>query len=102
MNAQFKGLKFPSEIAFRIWIEHHWYYMISLYDYKQDLSTIWIHKTGEILACDFSQSVYIGKFVDVSFIVKGQPLRIFNPNTLQYDTYKGLVIEAVDLNHKNI
>jgi hypothetical protein len=102
MKAQFKDQKFGTDRAFRVWLEHHWYYMITFYDHKQDLSVMWIHKSGEILHSDFSQAVYAGKFVDTNLIKRDQPLRIFNPNTLQYDTYKGLVIEAVDLNHKNL
>lgn len=96
MEAKFKDLRFNSEAEFNEWLKEVTHTIIDLEDNGQDMQRIWLHESGEILNCDFHQSIYSGKFVDMQTLAVGNPLKIWNEETKQYEVYHRLVIETVN------
>lgn len=96
MEAKFKDLRFNSEAEFNEWLKEVTHTIIDLEDNGQDMQRIWLHESGEILNCDFHQSFYIGKFVDMQALKIGNPLKVLNKETSQYEVYRRLIIEAIN------
>lgn len=61
---QFKELTFKSQKEFDKWLSEKAKCQIDLVDFGQDMQRIYVHESGEILHCDFQESIYNGKFVD--------------------------------------
>ena len=56
---------FNSEKEYKDWLKKLTYKKIELKDKGQDLSTMHISDTGEIIGCDFNSDIYLGRFVNL-------------------------------------
>ena len=92
MKSQFRNLKFTSKEDFDKWLKENTFITIDLYDLGQDIQKIWIHKTGEILNCDFSSLIYAGKFVDTTKLNVGDNVHIWDERAKRYSMYKRFVV----------
>ena len=63
---------------------------------------MWVHRTGEILHCDFCARVYNGRFVNVDEIKVGEPVLIYNNESSSYDIMHGLVVSDFTTNDKEV
>lgn len=95
MQSQFENLRFESEAKFKEWLRSETMYVIFLKDKGQDMSTVWVHKSGEILNTDFQNYLYNGKFVDLKKLAVGNHLNIWHPEKKRYVIYEGLFIEKL-------
>lgn len=95
MKANFKTLTFKSQEELDLWLKENTSYILFLVDNGQDMQTIWVHHTGEILQTDFSSSIYVGRFVDVNRIKAGKPLFIKGEDETVFTEYGRLVVESV-------
>lgn len=93
MKAQFKNTYFLTQKEFRKWLKENSFKTIYLKDLGQDMLTIWIHETGEILHTDFNSGMYSGKFIDMSKLAIGNFIDIWDMELQGYATYTKLQIE---------
>lgn len=61
---QFRDLTFKSVEERRLWVNENSSFIIHLANLDGPLSTLWVHKTGEILNTDYKQSIYVGRFIN--------------------------------------
>ena len=92
LKPQFKEKTFKTTEGFNNWLDKNTYVIISLKDLGQDMQRIYVHKTGEILYCDFNSSIYAGNFIPLDKLVVGQPLYIINGE--EHKIYNGLIVES--------
>lgn len=92
-TAQFRELTFPSETELDQWLKETTFKTIYFEDLGQDLQRMWVHKSGEILHCDYHSRIYSGKFVDLEALIIGKPLKIWDNDNQRFDTYHKLCID---------
>lgn len=93
--SKFRNLKFKNEAKLNAWLKINTYFKIGLKDYGQDMLTIWVHETGEILNCDFHSRIYSGKFLDMGRLDVGNYINIWDNEKKRYNVYKKLIIESL-------
>ncbi len=76
MKPKFKDLKFTSEKELEKWVALNKFKVIDLKDIGQDMLQIIIHKSGEIINCNFHSGIYNGKFVHIDSLKVGEPLML--------------------------
>ena len=97
MKSKFKNLSFNNEDNFQEWLEKSTYMLITFQDLGQDMQTMYVHESGEILHCDFHSSIYNGQFVDIeSDLSAKRPLILYNPNLELKTRYKSLIIDEIE------
>ena len=96
MEPQFKELKFKSLTELNDWLRKLTSKLIRLEDNGQDMQMIWVHQSGEILNCDYNSRFYLGKFIDMNALKKGNPLRIWNKKNQDYKNYNRLIIRKIN------
>ena len=92
---QFTKITFTDQEAFGNWLNEHTFKLIHLDGYDSDMSTIWVHETGEILHSDFHSRIYSGRFLNMNKLVVGNPLHIWDDQKNRYVFYGGLVVDAL-------
>lgn len=75
---QFKELTFKSRSAFNAWLKNTTSKTITFQDFGQDMQRMHIHKSGEILHCDFHGNLYNGLFVNLEVLKVGEMLQTFS------------------------
>jgi hypothetical protein len=93
MTPQFKDLKFKSNSEFNTWLVETSKFAIILEDRGQDMQTIYVHKSGEILHCDFHAKIYNGRFVNMKSLEVRSPIEISTGNL--FETQGRLVVEEL-------
>jgi len=94
-QAKFKELTFKNKEAFDKWLNENTFKTIHLKDYGQDMLTIWVHETGEILHSDFHSRIYAGLFVDTKKLAVEYYLDIWDEDKNKYVLHLGLLIDAL-------
>ena len=94
-RSQFDKLRFESKKLFDKWLEKITFKKIYLKDSGQDMQVIWVHKSGEILHCDFHSDIYRGLFVDMKELATGEYLRIYDNTENRFNIYQGLIVRDV-------
>jgi hypothetical protein len=100
MKAKFDKLQFNNKAELKEWLEKTYFFKIDLVDFGQDMLTMWVHESGEILQCDFHSRIYAGKFIDVSQLMKGQPIvivRELSGGKMFPEVMERLVVEKLDI-----
>lgn len=97
MDSQYKYLKFASQEECDKWLKQNTSKIIHFKNDDQDLTTMHIHASGEILQCDFHANIYIGKFVDIKRLSIGKNLRIKNELTNKWNQLI-FIIESIEDN----
>lgn len=97
MDSQFKSLRFASKKMLNIWLKENTSKIIHFKNDDQDLTTMHIHATGEILQCNCHGNIYIGKFVDIKRLSIGKNLRIKNELTNKWNQLI-FIIESIEDN----
>lgn len=97
---QFKELRFPSEADFYKWLNQNSKYVVTLKDVGFDISTFYIHETGEVLFTDFNQNLYIGSFVNLDLLKNNECLNIIKEGEKQFHCYKSLIVDTITKNLK--
>lgn len=98
MIPQFKDVQFRSKSKYEEWLAKMTYMVLQFADLGQDLSTMCLHNSGEILDCDFNEDIYNGKFVNLHAVYQGEAIEIYNPDSQSWQKMGGLIVEdfAVD------
>lgn len=96
-KSKFRNKRFKSEEEFQVWLASELFKTIILQDKGQDMQNVDIHKSGEILNCDFQAGIYNGKFVNLAKLAVGEPLQIWNNvnGDGKWDVMGNLVIEEL-------
>jgi hypothetical protein len=94
-EAQFINVRFETEKQFEEWLMDKTEFVITLRDHRQDMQKLWVHETGEILCTDFSQRLYVGKFLNVEEFGKGNLLQIWDEKNSKWWRYLSLEIEKI-------
>ena len=100
MEAKFDKVQFKNKAELNKWLEETYYFKINLVDFGQDMLTMWVHETGEILQCDFHSRIYAGKFIDVSQLSDGKPIvikRKLSSGKIWPETMERLVVEKLEI-----
>lgn len=92
---QFAGLNFLNLSAFKAWLKNHTWKIIEFQDLGQDMQRMYIHKSGEILHCDFHSQLYNGKFVNLDTLNIGEKLQTYSDKRGNYTTWTRLIIENI-------
>ena len=95
IQAKFRELTFKNQKGLDKWLNENTFKTIHLKDYGQDMLTIWVHETGEILHSDFHSGLYSGRFIDMKKIAVGNHLNIWDKDEDRYVIYMKLFIEAL-------
>lgn len=104
---KFKHLKFETEEEFEEWLQKTYLVRIEL-DGTQDLTTLYVAPSGEILLSNLQQNIWHGKFVDFEMPKQNLEmteqkekvyLKIFNNDLLTWET-TNLEIEQIIPNTK--
>jgi len=74
---QFANCEFNNIKAFNTWLNTHTYKVIRLYDNGQDLLSLHIHQSGEILEASGQQRPWTGMFVDLNRLENGKPIWMY-------------------------
>jgi len=96
MRPQYKSKTFTTKAAFEKWLSNLTHIKVAFKDLGGDLSVMWIHKTGEILNCDFHSFIYNGKFVELPVELE-KPIKIYFGKKEGYKTMGGLIIESFEI-----
>jgi hypothetical protein len=92
---KFKDLTFKNYEELNKWLTETSFKKIHLKDFGQDMLTMWVHKSGEILHCDFHSRIYSGKFIDMTKLAVGNNLNIWDNEKKRYAAYGRLLVEAL-------
>lgn len=95
MEAKFNKRVFSTKKKFKNWLQKMTMHRIDLVDLGQDMQTMWVHKSGEILHTDFQSSIYTGKFINMDNLAVRDPLEISNDELEVYMKYNGLVVSKI-------
>jgi Superinfection exclusion gene product 17 len=97
---KFKDLRFETEQDFDDWLRFTHLVRIELFG-EQDLTTIYIAESGEILHTNLQSSIWCGKFADVDLSKHEEKnyLKIFNNDLMKWET-TNLEIEEIIPNTK--
>lgn len=94
-QSKFRELTFKNQEEFDKWLNETSFKKIHLKDYGQDMRTIWVHESGEILHCDFHSRIYTGKFIDMKKLAVGNHVNIWDNDKDRYVIYERLFIERL-------
>jgi hypothetical protein len=94
-TAKFKDLIFNSEEEVKNWLKKKTFKIVDFKYLGQDLSRMYIHRSGEILQTDFHGAMYIGRFVDLHSLNEGFAIGIYDTAGKSCRYYDGLVIDQI-------
>ena len=92
-KAQFKEFTFKTAGDFNTWLMKTSAKAIHFEDKGQDMRTMYVHKSGEILHCDFHARIYNGKFVGMESLNPGKPVLILEGES--FEPQHRLIIEFI-------
>lgn len=84
---------FKSNKHFKEWLEKTTFARIKLAELGQDMTQIYVAESGEILHCNFHESIYKGKFINMKEATVFRQLEILENGKWVIKT--GLLIEEV-------
>ena len=100
---QFKDVKFPGPDGHKElhkWLAETAAKKIHLADRGQDLTTIWVHETGEVLHTDAHQRLFIGTFLNLEAQTLNMPLLswMWSKPLKKWvpSQYQNLIVESIE------
>jgi len=94
---QFKTKMFQNEREFKKWLTKTAYQVITFKDLGQDMQSIYVHSTGEILHCDFHSALYAGKFINTEHVKIDQEIEIWDDEKTAFIPYRKLIVEQINI-----
>jgi hypothetical protein len=92
---KFLDIRFDSMSELNDWLKKTATFKINLVDLGQDLLTIWVHGSGEILYTDLQSKIWTGKFIDMKSLRVGTHLLIWDKEENFFRNYEKLQIESL-------
>lgn len=99
----YNRLSFDDFLQLLEWLKKTAIYRIHLKETGVDISRIWVDFRGEILYTDYSQKIYIGKFLNCFNLKPNEVIEVFNYEKSAFEPYSRLIVEEVhDLRSEQI
>lgn len=94
---KFKDQKFDNEQLLKLWLLRTASEILHLEDNGQDLLTLWIHESGEVLHADMQSSIWTGSFIDIDRLHNESEVYMYVPAVDEWKEYDFIPanIEAV-------
>jgi hypothetical protein len=95
LKSKFKNEIFKTKEEFEGWLLAKTSKKIGLKDFGQDMLTIYLHESGEVLHCDFHSQIYNGCFINLANLKIGQPLEICKEGEEKFVEYGRLIPDEI-------
>lgn len=92
---QFKDKKFGNVDAFQSWLLDNTKVKIIFKFKGQDMMIMHLHKSGEIIHCDYDADLFCGRFVNLDMLAGGQALYIWGEAVGMWTRWHNLIISQV-------